>query len=72
MKKIAQPELFVQLTQQEHFNTRTGLFLVTVQAGRENLGVVEDKHIFVIKIVQNILEHLVLNLTRLTVQHQQT
>ena len=69
---IPQPELFVQLTQQEHFNTRTGLFLVAVQAGRENLGVVEDKHIFVIKIVQNILEHLVLNLTRLTVQHQQT
>ncbi len=69
---IPQPELFVQLAQQKHFNARTGLLLISVEAGGENLGIVEDEHILVIKIVQNILEHLVLNLTRLAVQHQQT
>ena len=69
---IPQTELFIQLAQQKNFDTCTGLFLITVQACRKHLRVIEDKHILIIKIIQDILKHLVFYLPRLTMEHHQT
>ena len=69
---VPQTKFFIQLTQQEYFDTSTCLFLVTIQTGREYLRIVEYKHIFIIKVVQHIFEHLVLNLTCITMQYHQT
>ena len=64
-------EVLVQLTQQEHFNTGTRLFLIAVQTGRKDLGVIKDKHILIIKIVQDILKLDVLNLAGRFMHHHQ-
>ena len=69
---VPQTKFFIQLTQQEYFDTSTCLFLVTIQTGRKYLRIVEYKHIFIIKVVQHIFEHLVLNLTCITMQYHQT
>ena len=68
---IPQTEFFVQLTQQEYFDTSSRLLLITIQTCREYLRIVEYKYVFIIKVVQNILEHLVFNLSSTTVQHHQ-
>ena len=65
---IPQTEFFIQLAKKEYLDTGTGLFLITIQTGREYFRIIEDEHIFVIKVVQNIFEFLVLNLTCLSVK----
>ena len=53
---IPQAQFFVQLTEQEYFNAGTRFFLVTIQTSRKDFGIVKDKHVFVVEIVQYILE----------------
>ena len=59
---IPQVKLLVQLAQQEYLDTGSGLFLISIQTCRENFRIIKDKHIFIIKIIQDILEDLVFNL----------
>lgn len=60
---IPQAKFLIQLAQQKYLDTGTGLFLISIQTRRENFRIIKDKHIFIIKIVQDILEYLVFNLT---------
>ena len=63
--------LLVEFAQQKHLNLGTRLLLVAIEFGGEHARVVEDEHILVVEVVQDVLEHLVLNLARLAVQHHQ-
>ena len=63
--------LLVELTQQEHLNVSSGLFLVAVELGREHLCVVEDEGVLVVEVVDDVLEDAVLNFTSLAVQHHE-
>ena len=58
---VPQQAFAVQLTQQEHLDGSTGLFLVAVEACRENLGVVCDQYITLIEVAQNVPKVVVLN-----------
>ena len=42
---VPQTQILVQLAQQEHLDTRAGLFLVAIQTSGKYFRVVEDKHV---------------------------
>ena len=69
---VPQLVLFIQLTQQEHLDFGTGLFLVAVEASREHLGVIEDEAVAIVEVVENLLKHTVLNFTGLAMENQKT
>ena len=64
-------EFFVQFAQQEHLDACSGLLLVSVKTGRKDLCIIKNEYIFLIKIVEHILENLVLNITSLFVYNHQ-
>ena len=68
---IPQDAFAVQLAEQEHLDDGTGLLLVAVQFGWENLGVVGHKYIAFIEFIQDVLEHLVLNFSGVLVDDHQ-
>ena len=53
---IPQTEVGIQLAQQKHLNLGIGLLLRAIKTGREHLGVVEDKRVVLIEIVDDITE----------------
>ena len=53
---IPQTQLLVELTQQEHLDLGIGLFLGAVETGGEHLGVVKDKRVVLVEIVEDIAE----------------
>ena len=58
---IPEALVLVQLTQQEDLYLRVGLLLGAVKTCRENLGVVEHKHVSLVEIVHDIAEcHILL------------
>ena len=59
------------LTAVVSFLSFASLLLVTVESGREHLGVVEHKHILVIEIIDDIFKDAVLKLPRFAVDNQQ-
>ena len=70
---IPKTQILVQFSQQEHFDTGTRLFLVAVQTGRKHLGIVEDKYILIVEIVENVFKILaMLDISTLLMQHHQT
>ena len=64
---IPKPHLLVELAQQEDLNLGVGLLLGTVEAGRENLGIVEDEGIALIEIVEHVTEIEVLAFDRIAI-----
>ena len=63
---VPQVCLLVELTQDKDLNLRVGLFLRSVQTGWENLRIIEDEHIAIIEIVDDIAEVKVLAFDRLS------
>ena len=59
---IPQAKLLIQFTQQKNLDTCTGFLFISIQTRREDFRIIKDKHIFIIKILQDILEYLVLDL----------
>ena len=64
--------LSIQFSQQENLDACTSLLLVAVETSWEDLGVVEEHKVFLIKIVDELLEYLVLNLVAFLVEHHKT
>ena len=61
------------LTEQEQLDPRFGSALgMAVQAGGDDLGVVDDQHVTLADVVENIVKMLVVNGLRLSVQHHET
>ena len=55
-KHVPQALVGIKLAQQEHLNLCICLFLGAIQSCREHLGIVKDKGIVLIKVVQNVTE----------------
>ena len=68
---VPQPQLAVELAQQEDFDFGPRLLLVAVEAGREDLRVVEDEEVLLLEVVENILEDAVLDGTLRAVDDHQ-
>ena len=66
---IPQAQFLIELAQEKHLDTRAGFLLVAVETGGEYLGVVENKDIVLVEVVEHFLEHLVLYLAGLAVEH---
>ena len=64
---IPQVLIGIQFPQQEDFNFRSRFLLIPEQAGRKHHGIVEDKKILRVKIVQYVLENTVFNLVGMLV-----
>ena len=64
--------LLVQLAEQEDFDFGAGFLLVAVEAGGEDLGVVEDHHVLLLEVVDDVLEDAVLDFARFAVDDHQT
>ena len=60
---VPQAQFLIKFAQEEHFNAGTGFFLVAVKAGGKYFGIIKDKQVVLVKIVQDFLEHLVLDFT---------
>ncbi len=61
----------VELAQQEYFDACAGLFLVAIEQGGEHLSVVQYHYIAVAKVVEHVLENLVLNFTGFAVYNHE-
>ena len=61
----------VEFAQQEYFDARAGFFLVAVEQGGEHLSVVQHHYISVAKVVEHVLENLVLNFTGFAVYNHE-
>ena len=66
---VPQAQFLVEFAQQEHFDPCAGLLLISVEACGEHLGVVEHEDVVLVEEVEDILEHAVLYLARLAVEH---
>jgi hypothetical protein len=55
---VPQTHIAIKFSKQENLDSGTSLFLITIEAGGENLGVVEDKHILLVKEVYDVSEGL--------------
>ena len=66
---IPEADIGIEFSQQEHLDASTRLFLVAIKSGRENLGVVEQHEVLLIKIINEILEHLVFDVATLLVEY---
>ena len=66
---VPKAQFLVEFAQQEHFDSCAGFLLVAVEACGEDLGVVEHEDIVLVEEVEDILEHAVLYLARLAVEH---
>ena len=66
---VPQAQFLVEFAQQEHFDPCAGFLLVAVEACGEDLGVVEHENVVLVEEVEDILEHAVLYLARLAVEH---
>ena len=53
---VPQTQFLVEFTQQEHLDLGISLLLGTIQTGRKHLGIVEDKGIVLVEIVEHIAE----------------
>ena len=53
---VPQAHLLVEFAKQEYFYFRVGLLLRSVEACRENLGVVEDESVAFVEVVEHIAE----------------
>ena len=63
----------VELAQEEDHDVCSGLFLLSVQPGRDDLGVIEHEGVALPEIFYDVLENFVLNLSRVLVDdHQAT
>ena len=60
--------LFVQFPEQEHFNVRSCLFLVSVQPCRKYFRVIQNESVAFAEIIYDVLEEPVLNLPGILVQ----
>ncbi len=63
--------LMIKFTEQENLNARSGLLLVTIKASRENLSIVDDHHVAIIEIAEDILKNLMLHLTGFLMENQE-
>ena len=62
----------IQFSQQENLDARPCLLLVAVETSWKDLGIVEEHKVFLVKIVDELLEYLVLNLFAFLVEHHKT
>ena len=53
---VPQAQLLVELAQQEHLNLGIGLLLGAIESGWEHLGVVEDKGVALVEVVEQVAE----------------
>jgi len=61
--------LGLQLTEEHDLDLRIGLFLLTEQTGWEHLCVVHNDHITLVHVLQDVLELLVFDITRLAIEN---
>ena len=66
---VPKEEVGIQLTEEEHFDYCSRLFLIAVKACGKHLRVVKHKEVVRVKVRDNILKHFVLNLACLAVKH---
>ena len=66
---VPQAQFLVEFAQEEYLDSCAGFFLVAVEACGEHLGVVEHENVVLVEEVEDILEHAVLYLARLAVEH---
>ena len=62
----------VQFAKQKHFDAGSCFFLTSIEAGGKHLCVVENKKVVRLEVAQNVAELLVLNFSRLAVEHHHT
>ena len=66
---VPEAELLVQFAQEEHLDACPRLLLVAVESGGEDLRVVEDKNVVLVEEREDVLEHEVLEVSALAVEH---
>ena len=63
---------FVELAQEEDFDFGTGLLLVSIEQGREHTGVVEDKKVVFVEVIDNLLEDTMFYRTRFAIDYHES
>ena len=69
---VPQPQFGIQFPEEEYFDVGSRLFLVDVESGGKDFGVVEDEDVLVVEVFEQVDEVAVLYRAVLAVQHQQS
>ena len=68
---VPEAHVLVEFAEEEHLDACTGFFLLAVEEGGEDLGVVGDDDIVLFDIVDEVFENAVFHLTGVTVEDEQ-
>src|SRR5690606_38598882 len=66
---VPKPQLLIQFPQKKNFNFGTCFFLVAIKPCRKNLGIVGNEDITLIKIIDDVLEHLMFDSPSRSMNH---